>query len=70
MNWTKPYLGVSHLSIAGKKSRASISELGYGTTRTEVSLWFPGCGFSPINELHDSPEAAKARAEQWMKEAA
>jgi hypothetical protein len=65
--WTAPYFGVQHLNMHGKKSRVSVCDYG---TFAEVHLWFPGCGFSPINRHHDSAELARADGEKWIESAA
>lgn len=62
--WSAPYHGVSHSQTAGKKS--------YGTTQQrgdwiELILWFPGCGYDPIRQNHDSITDAQLAYNEWIK---
>lgn len=65
--WTTPYYGVSHLEGQNKRYRVTIEDRG---TFADLSLWFPGCGFSPIHQQHDSAEAARAAGEEWLRSVA
>jgi hypothetical protein len=65
--WTAPYHGVSHSSTPGKKSYATVTDHG---SFADLSMWFPGCGFSPTKQQHDSVEQAKQAAEAWLRDAA
>lgn len=62
--WTAPHFGVQHLESASKRYRATVSAYPGGLAL--VSLWVPGCGFSP--EKHEFNSAAEARdfGERWI----
>lgn len=62
--WTNPYFGVQHLGGLTDKYRASICDHGKFCL---LHKWYPGCGFSPIEELHDNVTAAKSSGENWLK---
>lgn len=65
--WTAPYYGLTHLESADRRFRASVNTTdGW----SELSMWTPGCGFSPQTRLfrgegHEA--AAKADGEAWLK---
>lgn len=61
--WTRPFHGVSHGQVNGKKSYATVVEHG---SFVELKRWFPGCGFSPTETHHATVDEAKAVAEKWL----
>lgn len=62
--WTKPFHGVQHLG-SGKPSDYWIT-VEDRNTFAKLLRWFPGCGFSPQESIHDSVAKAKAAGEKWM----
>ena len=62
--WTTPFHGVTHHGDH-KKYWATIEDHGDGCV--ELKKWYPGCGFSPLHESHDSVDAAKHEGELWVR---
>lgn len=65
--WSKPYYGVSHYGIFSTTRRWATVVIW--DTFTEISLWFPGCGFNPTHstkygKTHE--QDAKREASQWV----
>lgn len=61
--WTKPFHGVQHHDGHRKDVWTTVTDRG---TWAELSCYFPGCGFRPIQSTHDSAEQARAAAESWL----
>ena len=64
--WSKPFHGLTHLGESSDRRRVSVQAFSDG--RAELFKWYEGCGFSPITEMHDSVELAKAEGERWINE--
>lgn len=62
-NWTKPYYGVQHLGRATDGYWLTVSDYG---SFAELLKWFPGCKLSPMEETHDTAEAARGAGEAWL----
>jgi hypothetical protein len=62
--WTAPYHGVSHLGEIAEPRRVSVID---HDTFCLLHKWYPGCGFSPIEETHDNVKDAKAAGEKWLQ---
>lgn len=62
--WTKPFYGISHHGDH-KKYWATIEDIGNDCV--VLKKWYPGCGFNPLRELHDSVDAAKRAGEAWVR---
>jgi hypothetical protein len=63
--WSKPYLAITHLGELKDRRRVSVQD--YGSFAT-LDKWYEGCGFYPIEEWHETVEAAKAEGERWVNE--
>lgn len=61
--WTRPYYGITHLESADRRYRATVSDR---RTFVTLSLWFPGCGFSPEQRTANSVAEAKSEGEAWL----
>lgn len=61
--WTRPYYGITHLESADRRYRATVSDR---RTFVTLSLWFPGCGFSPEQRTASSVAEAKSEGELWL----
>jgi hypothetical protein len=62
--WTPTVHGVSHLRYNPKRRWASV--LDYGKFAV-LSLWFPGCGFEPLEQTHKTTMAAKRAGRAWVE---
>lgn len=62
--WTLPFHGVSHSRTEGKKAYGTITERG---SWVELTLWYPGCGFNPAKQPHDSVVDARLAYNEWIK---
>jgi hypothetical protein len=60
--WTKPFHGVQHL---GDRPRwVTVTDRGsFG----ELTRWYPGCGYNPLQSMHPTADAARAAGERWMQ---
>ena len=61
--WTKPYFGVSHLGELCDRFRLTVCDYG---TFCLLHKWYPGCGFSPIEEEFDTVAQAKGAGMWWL----
>lgn len=62
--WTEPYYGVQHYGSSGANSFwATVQD--YGDFAVSL-VWTPGCGFSPMEEQHETAEAARIHAESSL----
>jgi hypothetical protein len=64
--WSKPFHGITHLSVSGKRSWVTVTDWDNWASLTR---WYPGCGFSPLETQHGSADEAKRAAEAWLKDA-
>jgi len=62
--WSDPNHGVSHYGDH-KKYWSTVCDYG---SFVELRKWFPGCGFSPIEETFDTLESAKKAGELWARQ--
>ena len=62
--WTTPYCGVSHLGEFSDVRRVSVIDYGKFCI---LHKWYPGCGFSPIEETHNKVGAAMVAGEKWLQ---
>lgn len=62
-DWTKPFHGVTHKEGKSKAWWATVTDRG---SFADLACNYPGCGFNPIKSTHDSVDAAKHAAEQWL----
>lgn len=64
--WTRPYCGVQHLQRGSSTTRDPwCTVTDYGSFATSF-FWFPGCGFLPTEQHHDSADLARAACEAWL----
>lgn len=62
--WTEPFHGVQHLGeYSMKQPWVTVSDHG---TFAELSMWFPGCGFSPHRKTCNNAEEARRKGERWL----
>ena len=65
MEWTKEYCGVQHL---GKPNQGKTwFTVERHKTFADLSEWYPGCGFHPIDTTYGTVEEAKQAAEARMQ---
>lgn len=62
--WTEPNYGLSHI---GNTDKYWATVMDYGSF-VELHKWFPGCGFSPLEETFKTLEAAKLAGEAWVQQ--
>jgi hypothetical protein len=62
-DWSKPFYGVSHKNGKSREWWATVTDRGH---LAELTCWYPGCGFKPIQSTHDNAAAAKAAGERWL----
>ena len=62
--WTREFHGITHLGIC-RPSTHWVTVCNYGNF-SELSLWFPGCGFSPNTRIYPTVEEAKTAGEQYL----
>lgn len=63
--WSAPLAGLSHLLSADPNRWATVVDHG---TWAELSRWYPGCKFRPIESRFGTVEQAKAAGERWLSE--
>ena len=64
--WTAPHHGVQHAGEYGLRSHwCTVADYG---SFAALTLWAPGCGFSPSNRDMPSAEAAREAGEQWLRD--
>lgn len=61
--WTKPFHGVQHTAKLATGHWCTVEDHG---TFTRLSMWKPGCGFSPEQRTFDTPAEARAAGEAWL----
>lgn len=64
--WSKGFYGVSHYGKASVKNYWST--INVYDDFVILLKWFPGCGFSPIEEMYQTIEDAKCFGEKWVND--
>jgi len=65
-DWTKPYFGVSHYGVSGpEKHWLTVIER---ESSCDLIKWFPGCAFSPIQEIFKNASDAKKAGVDWLSQ--